>query len=43
MVKFAGKYTRTKEEKYDEFLSALGVNFMMRYVTTTTKTISRRN
>ena len=30
MVKFAGKYLRTKEEKYDAFLSKLGLNYLMR-------------
>lgn len=30
MVAFAGKYKRTKEEKYEEFLTKLGLNFMMR-------------
>ena len=30
MVKFAGKYTRTQEEKYDEFLAKLGLNYLMR-------------
>lgn len=34
MVKFAGKYKRTKEEKYDEFLQKLGLNFLMRKAAT---------
>ena len=34
MVEFTGKYTRTSEEKYDDFLSKLGVGFMMRKAAT---------
>lgn len=30
MVQFEGQYKRTYEEKYDEFLSRLGVSFMLR-------------
>ena len=28
MVQFTGKYTRTKEEKYEDFLSKLNVGFL---------------
>lgn len=31
---FVGKYERTKAENYDEFLSALGVNFLLRKAAT---------
>ena len=34
MVQFAGTYKRTKEEKYEEFLSKLGVGFMVRKAAT---------
>ena len=34
MVQFAGKYKRTQEEKYEDFLSKLGVGFMMRKAAT---------
>ena len=34
MAKFTGSYTRTSEQKYDEFLSKLGVNFMLRKAAT---------
>lgn len=34
MVKFDGKYTRTQEEKYEDFLVKLGLGFMMRKAAT---------
>ena len=34
MTQFAGKYLRTKEEKYDDFLYALGLNFFLRKAAT---------
>ena len=30
MVNFEGKYKRTSEEKYEDFLNKLGVGFMLR-------------
>ena len=32
--KYLGKYDRTVAEKYDEFLSELGVNFLLRKAAT---------
>merc|ERR1712198_89938 len=34
MVQFTGKYTRVSEENYNEFLKALGVNFVLRKAAT---------
>lgn len=34
MVQFAGKYTRTEEEKYEDFLAKLGLNYLMRKAAT---------
>ena len=34
MVQFAGKYKRTKEEKYDDFLAKLGLNYLTRKAAT---------
>merc|ERR1712042_382982 len=34
MVQFTGKYTRVSEESYNEFLKALGVNFVLRKAAT---------
>ena len=34
MVQITGKYTRTKEEKYKDFLSKLGVGFLTRQAAT---------
>ena len=34
MAKFTGSYTQTSAQKYDEFLSKLGVNFMLRKAAT---------
>ncbi len=34
MVSFAGTYKRTKEEKYEEFLNKLGLNFLLRKAAT---------
>ena len=34
MVEFAGKYTRTEEEKYEDFLAKLGLGYMMRKAAT---------
>ena len=33
-AKYLGKYNRTSNEKYDEFLSELGVNFLLRKAAT---------
>ncbi len=34
MVQFAGTYKRTKEEHYEDFLNALGLNFFLRKAAT---------
>jgi len=34
MVQMEGKYKRTKEEKYEDFLSKLGIGFMLRKAAT---------
>ena len=34
MVQFTGKYKRTSAEKYEEFLSKMGVNYLLRKAAT---------
>ena len=34
MAKFAGTYKRTREERYEDFLNKLGLNFLLRKAAT---------
>merc|ERR1712212_921002 len=43
MVQFTGKYTRVSEENYNEFLRALGVNFVLRKAATSSTPVMEIN